>query len=446
MSLAKFTAEGLVDTSFGGGDGFTLDNVTSFAPGSPFGSSDETYDLIVEPSGNVVALATAFLSNGFFQVLARYTPTGTLSTLSPESYQPDPASRQGRRMPSSFVRQPDGKFVVQGVARFNADFSRDNTFNDENFGVDGDFRDDEAFFVNNPALPLPFGRVALAANGRIVAASVGQNIVAAFVAVDGNTIAQAPALPLGKRESERVVDGTDVVLRKVTVAAGQTLAFDVDRETHSGLRSYLRLFNGSGREIAVNNNGAAPGESPSSDSYLQYTFPAAGTYYVGISGAGNRHYNSVTGAGDVSTSWGGYFLTVAVLNPEANGRLATATPLALGSTTYATIASVSDVDLYKITVTAAGQRVAFNVNLAGGSLNGYLRLFDAAGVELARNDNGAAPGEAGTLAPYLAHAFAAAGTYYVGLSGYANTRYHPVSGLNAAPGSVGVYQLVVSVL
>jgi hypothetical protein len=442
MSLAKFTAEGLVDTSFGGGDGFTLDNVTSFAPGSPRGSSDETYDLIVEPSGNVVALATASLSDGFFQVLARYTPTGTLSTLSPESYQPDPASRQGRRTPSSFVRQPDGKFVVNGVARFNADFSRDNTFNDENFGVDGDFSDDEAFFVARTDFPL--GRVStLGANGRIVVA--GENIVAAFISVDGNTIAQAPTLPLGKRESERVVDGTDVVLRKFTVAAGQTLAFDVDRETHSGLRSYLRLFNGSGKEIAVNNNGAAPGESPSSDSYLQYTFPAAGTYYVGISGDRNRHYHAVTGAGDVSTSWGGYFLTVAVLNPEANGRLATATPLALGSTTYATIASPSDVDLYKITVTA-GQRISFNVNLAGGSLNGYLRLFNAAGVELARNDNGAAPGEAGTLAPYLAHAFAAAGTYYVGLSGYANTRYHPVSGLNATPGSVGVYQLVVSVL
>jgi hypothetical protein len=43
---------------------------------------------------------------------------------------------------------------------------------------------------------------------------------------------------------------------------------------------------------------------------LEFTFTTAGTYYVGVSGKANRTYNATTGAGDVSSSTGGFSITL----------------------------------------------------------------------------------------------------------------------------------------
>ena len=74
--------------------------------------------------------------------------------------------------------------------------------------------------------------------------------------------------------------------------------------------SYLRLFDSAGAQLASNDDGTAPGEAASRDSYFEYTFATAGTYYVGVSGNPNRNYSPLLGTGDVLGSTGGYILTL----------------------------------------------------------------------------------------------------------------------------------------
>lgn len=95
---------------------------------------------------------------------------------------------------------------------------------------------------------------------------------------------------------------TDVDLIKFTVVAGQKVGFDVDSRNASNLNTYLRIFKPDGTQLAVNDNGIAPGETNSQFSYLAYTFPQAGTYYVGTSLSPNSNYNPINGNGDVSGS------------------------------------------------------------------------------------------------------------------------------------------------
>ena len=77
--------------------------------------------------------------------------------------------------------------------------------------------------------------------------------------------------------------------------AGQHVGFDVDRAAGSTLNSLLRLFDASGRQIATNDDAAAPGEIKGSDSFLSFTFNTAGTFYIGVSNNQNKAYNPLAG-------------------------------------------------------------------------------------------------------------------------------------------------------
>ena len=99
------------------------------------------------------------------------------------------------------------------------------------------------------------------------------------------------------------------------------------------------------------------------------------------------------------------------------------------------------------------QIVGFNINtpLNGlGGLGSYLRLFNASGLQLAFNNDAAAPGEAIVgFDAYLRYVFSAAGTYYVGVSNSTNIAYNAVSGSGDIAGgfhSIGVYTLIVQTL
>ena len=72
--------------------------------------------------------------------------------------------------------------------------------------------------------------------------------------------------------------------------------------------SYLRLFDSKGRELHANDDAAAPGESAGFDSYLEYVFATAGTYYIGVSGVSNASYSATDGSGDFPGSTGGFTL------------------------------------------------------------------------------------------------------------------------------------------
>ena len=261
---------------------------------------------------------------------------------------------------------------------------------------------------------------------------------------------EARPISVGGSVTDSVSNSTDVDLFKFTVAAGKKLAFDLDRTSGSSLDSFVRLFNASGSRIASNGDANAPGEtaSPARESYLAYTFTTAGTYYVGVSGAGNQSYSAVTGSGDLPGSTGGYTLRVTGVTtpttpPDADDQTAEARSLSIGGSITDAVANPTDVDLFKFTV-KAGQKLGFDVDPASGStLDSFLRVFNSSGSRIASNDNRAAPGETLARSSYLDYTFATAGTYYVGVSGAGNQSYSAVTGSGDLPGSTGGYRLFI---
>jgi hypothetical protein len=240
---------------------------------------------------------------------------------------------------------------------------------------------------------------------------------------------------------------SDVDMFKFTAKAGQRIGFDVDRTTGSTLDSYIRLFNAAGTQILTNNNGFAPGEPiNTAESYFEWTFPTAGTYYLGVSALPNTKYDPVAGSGDVAgSSGGGYKLTLTDRTAsDWDDQLSEGVAATVGGPVITgAIAPSGDVDVYKFTVTA-GQKVGFDIDRPSGSLDSYLRLFNVSGVQLASNDNAAAPGETLGKSSYLTFKFTTAGTYYIAVSGVPNRTYNALTGfgdLTAGASSIGAYML-----
>ena len=138
----------------------------------------------------------------------------------------------------------------------------------------------------------------------------------------------------------------DVDFYSFTLAAGQTVALDIDgRDDFASFITYpevyifpefqdipqtvdteLRLFDAEGNELAANNDGAAPGEAFSRDPFIEFTAETAGTYYVGVSALGNRNYDPFTqfsGSGwtfpEVGVFYGDYDLTATLTDGDGMG-------------------------------------------------------------------------------------------------------------------------------
>lgn len=125
--------------------------------------------------------------------------------------------------------------------------------------------------------------------------------------------------------TEAIDFATDVDMHRLTVTAGQQIAFDIDTPTNGspGLGSYLRLFDANSNELDANNDRAAPGETLGFDSYIEYTFDTSGYYYVGVSNWLNHSYDPFTGApaSEIGSTWatGEYTLIVQDLSPQPSG-------------------------------------------------------------------------------------------------------------------------------
>ena len=112
------------------------------------------------------------------------------------------------------------------------------------------------------------------------------------VAGSHNTISKALALPADRVVASGFTNDQDVLFVKFNMTAGNLLT--VNLNTVAGnFNSYLRLFNSAGQQLAHNDNGRAPGEPASNDSYLFYTPSVTGTYYIGISSNANINYNPI---------------------------------------------------------------------------------------------------------------------------------------------------------
>ncbi len=92
-----------------------------------------------------------------------------------------------------------------------------------------------------------------------------------------------------------------------------------------------------------------------------------------------------------------------------------------------------------------GDRVDDRRRFVDVPLDAMLRLFDAAGNELASSDDDPAPGEAASREPYIDYTATVAGDYYVGVSGFSNfgLRSHVIG--SGIVGSVGPYAIEIIV-
>lgn len=233
--------------------------------------------------------------------------------------------------------------------------------------------------------------------------------------------------------------------------AGDTLIADIDAwKDGDRLDSVLRVFDASGDEVAFND------DAHGLDSFIEWrphdSQLGAGTYYVGVSSYANFHYDPlVAGSGLAGWSRGPYDLTLEVLDGESGP------PDAPGDTLFDALFVAPGPDAHSHHI-GDGQFGAldvdlFGVNAAGesvliadvdawtdwSSLDSILRVLDDEGRELAANDDAFRAG----LDSYIECHVPAAGTYYVGVSGFDNFDYDPTVPGSGSRGSAGPYSLTI---
>lgn len=137
---------------------------------------------------------------------------------------------------------------------------------------------------------------------------------------------------------------------------------------------------------------------------------------------------------------------------EPNDSLSTASPLVLSSAGTAEVIDAfigdglyptQDVDIFRVFVSGPSL-ITLTINARSlttfSSLDSFLRFFDAAGQELAHNDN--FEGLDSKLQVFVP----TAGQYYIGISAFPNTSYQPgAGGTGVEGGSTGSYNLLVNV-
>lgn len=190
-------------------------------------------------------------------------------------------------------------------------------------------------------------------------------------------------------EERLYVDFTeDVDIYSFDLQAGDTINLDIDAgqtdlENPSDLDTVLRIFDSEGNGLATSDDDGAPGEAfvASTDSYLEFTPEADGTYYVGVSSfpnaefdffdpGENNPYNPNEFASGTGRSSGEYTLNASVntdLTPEATeitpGSEEEAVTASLNSVT-ATFSTEDDTVLAPNLVEFAGESGASVLSLA----------------------------------------------------------------------------------
>ncbi|MDJ0718330.1 MAG: DVUA0089 family protein [Prochloraceae cyanobacterium] len=106
----------------------------------------------------------------------------------------------------------------------------------------------------------------------------------------------------------------------------------------------------------------------------------------------------------------------------------------------------NDVDFISL-VFSAGDRITIDIdtNPPTSSLDSVLRLFDSNGNQLAFSDDTNAPSEAASRDSYIDFTAINAGTYYIGISSFANFNYDPNTANSGSGGSTtGAYTIEIT--
>ncbi|MGH3442548.1 MAG: hypothetical protein ACRDUY_11020 [Nitriliruptorales bacterium] len=254
---------------------------------------------------------------------------------------------------------------------------------------------------------------------------------------------------------------TDVDMFKLVVP-GKKQRLTVRAESRTGpvLSPQVRLFDAGGEEIP--RSAICAGVTSTAGclrdlATVSYTFEEPGTYYVGVSSAGNDHYDPVSGLGDRpgdQPQSGLYSLRVFNARGAPDNTMTTGTDVALDEAVegYA-IESALDVDVFRIHIDRPREvRIEAKVVVADVGPVGILglpsaslaatpgarvlaRLFDSNGVELAGDDEA------------FTYRIPRRGDYYVGVSNGDAATYDPKVGvpqLGSQTRPAGTYRLSVA--
>ncbi len=247
-----------------------------------------------------------------------------------------------------------------------------------------------------------------------------------------NTIADANFVPTldGTRsftfagnigaDGQVLVGATDVDLYKIDVESPGQITIALALPSGGiAFNPVIRLLDASGNAVS----GVAPVTGSTSNYPMLTTDPAnplpIGTYYLGVSAAGNSTYHIADGSGAVAgNSQGDYTITFSLLNPDPNGVIQGATakdmtvpnnidtdpfthlqvtdildngllgsdPPPIGSTTRITVSD--DVDMFKVVAPDTGQlHVWTDTSAYINAADTYMIIFDANGNQVATNDD-----------------------------------------------------------
>ena len=225
---------------------------------------------------------------------------------------------------------------------------------------------------------------------------------------------------------------------------------------------FLRLFDATGVELAVSDDRAFDDADPR----IRTLLLDHGRYYVGVSAAGNPHYDPTkAGIGRVAVG-GTYDLTITVLPTSApvdpaepNDSVAEATFVGAGSVELAGRFigdgpyGRKDVDIYEVRLHGAARiEATVRAGSIGSPLEPVLRIRDC--TEPAVNFTDVDPCLMGTADADADGAVDASLTVgvlqdqsiYLMVSGAGNRRFDPTEAGSGEPGSVGSYDLSVNVL
>lgn len=103
--------------------------------------------------------------------------------------------------------------------------------------------------------------------------------------------------------------GKDVDLYRIDIPRGGQITAEIVAQrlsTVSTLDSILRLFNARGEELAIND------QFFGKDAYIDFFVTTGGTYYIGVSGFGNKAYNPAVAQSGTTQSVGSYTIKLAV--------------------------------------------------------------------------------------------------------------------------------------
>jgi serralysin len=172
FALARYNSDGSLDTTFDG-NGLLVTDINS-------GSSDDIFNIVLQPDGKIVAVGRVEREGGLDDfAMARYNPDGSMDTTFDGDGLLVADFAGGFDGWLDVVLQPDGKIVTAGytgdsanrdfaVARYNPDGSPDNTFDLDGIVVT-DFAGGDDYA----------GSVSLQPGGKIIAAGRSEDWFAA---------------------------------------------------------------------------------------------------------------------------------------------------------------------------------------------------------------------------------------------------------------------------